>query len=66
MAEQGNAQVQYNLGRMPHFGQGVPKNDVEAVNLYRRATDKGFAPAQSNLGRCTTKVTEFRRAMWRR
>jgi TPR repeat protein len=31
LAEQGDAQAQYNLGGMYQFGEGVPVNDAEAV-----------------------------------
>ena len=32
LAQQGNARVQYNLGNMFHFGQGIPQNHKTAVN----------------------------------
>ena len=32
-------------------GKGVPQDYVEAVKWYRKAAEKGFAPAQVNLGR---------------
>ena len=31
-------------------GDGVPKNDAEALKWYRRAADQGDADAQFNLG----------------
>jgi len=31
LAEQGNAEAQFNLGAMYDNGQGVPKDDVQAV-----------------------------------
>ena len=31
-------------------GQGVAKDEVEAVKWYRKAADQGYAHAQSNLG----------------
>ena len=49
-AEQGNADAQFNLGVMYDTGEGVPENDVEAVNWYRKATEQGYARAQFNLG----------------
>src|SRR6266550_8008039 len=50
LAEQGNAQVQFNLAAMYHEGQGVPRNYAEAVNWLRKAADQAFAEAQHNLG----------------
>ena len=50
MAEQGNAGAQYNLGLMFANGQGVPKDEQQAMVWYRQAADKGDADAQYNLG----------------
>ncbi|MBM4205760.1 MAG: sel1 repeat family protein [Gammaproteobacteria bacterium] len=50
LAEQGNVDAQFNLGWMYRIGQGVPKNDAEAVAWYRRAAEQGDASAQYNLG----------------
>ena len=36
-AEQGNATAQFNLGLMYANGEGVPKDDAEAVRWYRLA-----------------------------
>ena len=49
-AEKGNAPAQSNLGLMYADGQGVPKDEVEAVKWFRKAADQGYAYAQSNLG----------------
>ena len=49
-AEQGHATAQHNLGVMYANGQGVTKNDAEAVRWYRRAAEQGYASAQLNLG----------------
>ena len=49
-AEQGNALAQYNLGVMNEKGQGVPKDDKEAVKWYRKAAEQGYATSQTNLG----------------
>ena len=49
-ADQGYARAQYNLGGMYFNGYGVPKDDVEAVRLYRLAADQGYVDAQFNLG----------------
>ena len=50
MAEQGDANAQYNLGNMYIYGNGVPENDTEAVKWYRLAAEQGQANAQYNLG----------------
>ena len=49
-AQEGDAYSQFFLGSMYEEGQGVPKNDAEAVRWYRRAAEQGVAEAQSNLG----------------
>ncbi len=49
-AEQGDAQVQYNLGFMYANGEGVPEDDAESVYWYRKAAEQGHASAQYNLG----------------
>ena len=40
----------FNLGLMYDNGQGVPKDEAEAVKWYRKAADQGNASAQFNLG----------------
>ncbi|HHF6559516.1 TPA: tetratricopeptide repeat protein, partial [Haemophilus influenzae] len=43
MAEQGDANVQFNLGVMYAEGQGVKQDDVEAVKWFRKAAEQGHA-----------------------
>ena len=50
LAEQGDADAQYNLGIMYDTGLGVPENDAEAVKWFRKAAEQGYADAQYNLG----------------
>ena len=50
LAEQGDANAQYNLGNMYIYGNGVPENNTEAVKWYRLAAEQGQANAQYNLG----------------
>ncbi len=50
LAEQGDADAQYNLGFMYGNGKGVPQDYREAVKWYRKAAEQGLAKAQSNLG----------------
>ena len=49
-AEQGDATAQFNLGNMYANGEGVPKDDAEAVRWFRLAAEQGYASAQFNLG----------------
>jgi TPR repeat protein len=49
-AEQGHAMAQFNLGVMYANGEGVPKDDAEAVKWFRKAAEQGDAKAQFNLG----------------
>ena len=49
-AEQGDASAQYDLGLRYGNGEGVLKDDAEAVRWYRLSADQGNASAQNNLG----------------
>jgi uncharacterized protein len=49
VAEQGDAEAQFNLGRMYYNGEGVSQDDAEAVKWYRKAADQGHTEAQFNL-----------------
>jgi chromosome segregation ATPase len=47
----GNIEAQYELGNAySNGGAGVAQNFAEAFKWYRRAAEKGFAPAQFNVG----------------
>lgn len=55
-AEQGDADAQFNLGRIYGKGFGTyartraaPQDDVEAVYWYRRSAEQGYRPAQFSL-----------------
>ena len=50
LAQQGDAEAQYNLGAMYDEGQGVPQSDTEAAQWFRKAAERGLAEAQYNLG----------------
>jgi TPR repeat protein len=50
LAEQGNADAQFNLGVMYYKGRGVPKNYKTAVKWYTLAAEQGNASAQFYLG----------------
>lgn len=48
--EDGHAKAQHNLAAMYEKGApGVPKNDVEAVRLFRLAADQGLAESCYSL-----------------
>ena len=49
VAEQGQAEAQFNLGMTYHNGEGVPRNDSEATKWYRKAAEQGHAEAQYNV-----------------
>ena len=44
-ADQRDAEAQYTLGVMNAHGNGVAKDDTEAVKWYRKAADQGYAKA---------------------
>ncbi len=50
LAEQGDANAQYNVGLMNYHGRGVPQDDDQAIWWYRKAAEQGDARAQYNLG----------------
>lgn len=50
LADQGNRDAQFNLGKAYHIGLGVPKDYEKALLWYRKAADQGEANAQTNLG----------------
>ena len=50
VAEQGDADAQYELGVMYNNGMGVEQNDETSVIWYTLSAEQGFASAQYNLG----------------
>jgi TPR repeat protein len=50
LAEQGDAQAQYNLGWFYANGYGVQVNPTKAVDWWQRAGDQGHIEAQFALG----------------
>jgi TPR repeat protein len=50
LAEQGNAEAQFNLGLLYDRGRGLPKDKQEAVRWYRRSAMQGDPFAQNALG----------------
>ena len=56
-AEAGNAVAQYDLGSCYRLGNGVTKDEKEAVKWYTKSAVQGDADAQSNLGWCYANGT---------
>lgn len=50
LAEQGDADAQWNLGVRYHHGDGVPQDDAVAVKWFQRAAEQGYVLAQGALG----------------
>jgi curved DNA-binding protein CbpA len=50
LAEQGNPDAQFNLGLMHAKGQGVAKDDKQAVEWFAKAAEQGYREAQTKLG----------------
>ena len=50
LANQGDAEAQFNLGGMYEIGNGVPQDFAEAAKWYRKAAEQGLVEAQSILG----------------
>ena len=49
-AEQGDADAQYNLGRMYQNGYGVAQDDAEAAKWFHKAAEQEHALGQNRLG----------------
>ena len=74
LAEEGDAEAQYLLGRCYFFGNGIAQDFTEAVSWYRKAAEQGYAAAQDRMGVCyywgsgvnqdyTEAVSWFRKAV---
>ncbi len=50
LADAGDVDAQFNLGRMYDNGHGVPQDYKEALKWYKLAADQGDASAQAALG----------------
>lgn len=49
LADKGDAEAQYYVGRMYEKGQGVSKDQEQVVRWYTRSAEGGYAPAQYRL-----------------
>lgn len=50
LANEGDSDAEFSLGRMYYNGQGVPHNNAEAVKWFHKAANQGHALAQLYLG----------------
>ena len=50
LAEQGNAEAQFNLGSLYYQGRGVSQDYKEAVKWLRKAAEQGHIFSQTSLG----------------
>jgi TPR repeat protein len=50
LAQEGDAEAQYKLGKMYYDGEGVTKNYQKAVEWLRKAAGQGLDKAQNSLG----------------
>ena len=66
-AEAGDTDSEVELGLCYYKGEGVAKDQVEAVKWYRKAAEQNYAKAQYNLGSLLLhRRTAWRRIRWRR
>lgn len=50
LAEEGNDKAQFNVAIMYEEGDGVQKNDAEAIKWYEKVASLGDAVSQSKVG----------------
>ena len=50
LADQGNADAQWQMGVRYHSGENVPHDDAQAMQWFLRAAEQGHVAAQSALG----------------
>jgi uncharacterized protein len=55
LALQGHPAAQYNLGVMHEWGNGMPQDNVEALEWYRLSAEQSHKDAQNNLGAMLSK-----------
>lgn len=63
-AENGNAEAQFQLGRIYHNGDGIEPNFNKAVYWYKKAAQQGYVDAQINLGSCYDENEDFDSAFY--
>jgi uncharacterized protein len=55
LAEHGHASAQYNIGVMHEWGNGLPKDNAQALKWYKRSAEQFHKDAQNNLGALYSK-----------
>jgi hypothetical protein len=50
LADQGDAEAQWQMGVRSHNGEGVPHDDAQAMQWFQRAAEQGHVTAQGALG----------------
>jgi uncharacterized protein len=50
LAERGDAEAQYRIGRMYEFGNGCPQDKAQGIAWIRKAAAQGHADAEQELG----------------
>jgi hypothetical protein len=50
LAERGDAEAQYRIGRMYEFGNGYPEDKAQGIAWIRKAAAQGHADAEQELG----------------
>jgi len=50
LADRGDADAQWQMGVRYHNGEGVPRDDAQAMQWFLRAAEQGHVAAQSALG----------------
>jgi hypothetical protein len=50
LADQGDAEAQWQMGLRFHNGEGVPHDDAQAMQWFQRAAEQGHVTAQGALG----------------
>ena len=55
LATKGHAASQYNLGVMHEWGNGVPRDNVQAMKWYALSAEQSHKDAQNNLGAMYSK-----------
>jgi GAF domain/Sel1 repeat/PilZ domain len=50
LADQGDAEAQWQMGVRFHNGEGVPHDDAQAMQWFHRAAEQGHVTAEATLG----------------
>ena len=63
-AKRGDSHAQYNLGLRYYLGEGVKKDDEEAIYWAEKSANQGHPPAQYFLGRLFRDQQDFEQAIF--